>query len=178
MERYLDLGIGEGGRYIKNRQVTRIGLDIKMDRIRVAGRDYGISGVVADVTKGLPFGDCSFTHADIILPHNELLIALTNVDLWQELARVVGSEVRVVFDTFNRDDRRKIKQDGDYTILPYVSEMMSNSARMANFSTSLIELCPERLAELGTCFSDSIIYQLITQPNRIHKVYELSAVKN
>lgn len=188
MERILDLGIGAGGRYIlkDTPDTKRVCVDKSQYGLSGCVRDYGIDTVLLDLRSTghqLPFRDDVFTSADIILPQDDLRVALaSNWDLWPELKRVVkkNGSVEIITD---------VPENGEvYEGIFRISNPHLRFARYAEASGFVVQMSKidrSETAELGTYYSEGILpYQdikpnpnLLYQPVTMYKLIALNTGK-
>lgn len=159
----LDIGIGTGGSYIQGdgSKILRVGLDIDRTALRLLKRRYPLDAVMADASgedAGLPFGEKSLKHIDIILPQDELLYGLCYSDyLWLELNRVLKPKesVRIVLD----DDlvsRHAVMVHGQAEFIPDPTDIIARIASRAGFSIEIGKLSHSQTSKLGTVYAESI----------------------
>ena len=181
-EKTLDIGIGAGGTYITQdarHKILRIGLDLNPISLEIARQKYALPLVNADAavnkTIHLPFKNKSFSKVEIILPHDELLIALTdqNSDFWQEIKRITKKEVSIILDT-DYFGRQGVSTNGKSIVLDHPDKLIADNLRANGFSVSEFrEMTSQEVKLLGTQFTKSTaswMQEMVRQ-----KVYKIVA---
>ncbi len=162
---YLDIGIGEGGKYIIQDPsfVTRIGVDLQGLYLTSAKTKYGIEPILMDTQvseeRGLPFRDNSFRQIDIILPINSLLYSLAAREqlLWKELHRVLiqNGKVNVIIDN-PVAGFQGVELHGEREDIPDPTFNVCMRAKEAGFAIDVSLLDHEGLDRIGTATSKSL----------------------
>jgi ubiquinone/menaquinone biosynthesis C-methylase UbiE len=177
-ETVLDIGIGEGGKYISqdsSHNILRIGLDLDPYGLELARQKILTPLVKADATMCLPFKDKSFSRVEIIFPFDELLVALTDKqsNLCTEIQRITKNEVLIILDT-DYFWRQGVYNNGKAITLDYPHELIADNLKTSGLLISEFdEMTIDEVQSLGTDFSESIS-QWMQLPLR-HKAYKITA---
>ncbi len=156
-ERTLDIGIGKGGIYTHNSSSMRVGLDIDLVALKLFTEDPLVTLCQADAEQKLPFASNLFHHVDIILPHDELLFALTEPPtlLWLELNRVTkrNADIDIVVDVPMMGNQGVYVHKKPIIIsMPHIR--IIDSAEGSDFKTSaFVEMNSNDVKNLGTQYS-------------------------
>ncbi|MFZ6035142.1 MAG: hypothetical protein ACOYUB_03260 [Patescibacteria group bacterium] len=176
-KKVLDIGIGHGGLYVKRTpDVIRIGFDKRSNNMRDCMRLYPVHGVVGNANQmsgSLPFAEKSFTHIDVLFPHQSLFYSMCHsIGFWQELNRVLHDQgsVRAVFDTTN--DRRYVSRGPIDNPEKLILDMMDCSG----FDGKIITMKRYDINKLGTMFSHSTLVRMRNE-GKSTKVYSLIGYK-
>lgn len=161
----LDLGIGSGGVYIDHDPADRlrIGADLRIKKLARITESYHIQGIQLDISEGtLPFAHSSMDGMDIIMPHNDLLINLTDptCGLWQEIYRVLKPEtaVNIIFDVQVKPSAvnyREIKMPSGIKILIQPHQSIISAAKAAGFETTSNNVTRNELLQINTKYCNS-----------------------
>jgi len=182
----LDIGIGEGGKYITTDRtsVIRLGFDKDKRAIKCSQKNFGIEAVIGDAEvtrdRGLPFVDNAFGQIDILFPHEELLYALAvrGHPLWEELHRILVDQgkINVVVDS----------PAGCFQIITYRGEQLEIPdpeiniflrAQESGFEVKSRLLNDEDLLVLGSDYSTWFVNVLGGNKGGF-EFYQITAIKN
>lgn len=177
-EKILDIGIGKGGDYMYRAKAIRIGLDIDVYALLLFQNNQSTALCQGDAEvsehKSLPFKSESFSHVDIILPHDYLLFALTQSDanLWNELHRVTNRKANVTVIV----DVPLMGQQGIHVhkrpiIISMPQIRIVDSAIQASFKLSnMKQMTVIDMQKLGTEFSALLAQDMETVGTHVYKI--------
>ncbi len=150
----LDLGVGRGGKYIRNRadpRAIRIGVDKNLQALREARKVYGLEVVQADLSHSLPIAVNSVSRVETIFPDQELVenLGLRREGL-QEIHDILipGGIVEVTVE-YPFGGRYRIFTDKEGDSGP-MHELIIDQSRREKFVVQNQNQSPRQIAELGT----------------------------
>jgi len=170
----LDIGIGKGGSYVERTpEMIRIGLDKRDRNLRTCMDLYPVYGVAANASpeKGvLPFADKTFTHVDILFPHQSLFYSMCySLAFWEEIKRVLidSGSIRAVFDT--RNDKRFIQK----TPIEHPDKLLLDALDCSGFNARCDLMDGDTVNKIDTMFSKKVFMEM----NKSTKVFCLTGLK-
>lgn len=180
VERILDLGVGEGGKYLLRNNSLRVGLDVNYTALDILRENYPkVLICQGNIENPLPFKDSEFDSIDIMFPCDELLWDLCRgQDLWNEMKRITREHGRInIVLELPHDRMQGLEFHGKDRLLydPYLSCL--DVIRKAGLMVISKELSKEEVRALGTTFANLKASEMEsdTYPP---KVYCINAYKN